>query len=295
MPGDPVPKVAAEMTTIGLLDSGVGGLSVLREVHTQLPDVTTLYYADQAHLPYGPRDPAEVRGFVEDITTFLLAQGAQAIVIPCHTACAAGLHSLRARYPHIPIVGIEPAVKPAAAATCTGTIGVLTTEATARSAIYQSVIDRFANGVRVITLPAPELVLLAEQGAPDTPDSRQIVQAHIAPLLEAGADQIVLACTHFPFLIPLLRAAGERAALVDPSAAVARQVGRVIAGMNNPHPQPLSLMERGFDRRPHRYYTSGDPVAFAAIARRLLGYDIAAPIPVAASGVLPQPPPPPHA
>jgi glutamate racemase len=284
------------MTTIGLLDSGVGGLSVLREIHAQLPDVTTLYYADQAHLPYGPRDPAEVRGFVEDITTFLLTQGAQAIVIPCHTACAAGLHPLRAHHPHIPIIGIEPAVKPAAAATRTGVIGVLTTEATARSAIYQSVIDRFASSVRVITLPAPKLVLLAEQGAPDTPNSRALVQAHIDPLVNAGADQIVLACTHFPFLIPLLRtAAGESAILVDPSAAVARQVGRVIAGMNNPHPQPLSLIERGFET-PHRYYTSGDPAAFAAVANRLLGYDIAMPIPipVSASNVLPQPPPPPH-
>jgi glutamate racemase len=269
------------MTTIGLLDSGVGGLSVLREIHAQLPDVTTLYYADQAHLPYGPRDPAEVRGFIEDITSFLLARGAQAIVIPCHTACAAGLHPLRAHHPHVPIVGIEPAVKPAATATRTGVIGVLTTQATAQSAIYQSVIERFAQSVRVITLPAPELVLLAERGAPDTPDNRVLVQAHIEPLLDAGADQIVLACTHFPFLIPLLQAAaGERAALVDPSAAVARQVGRVLAGIHGTtEVQDVgaqSIAPPQTPENPHRYYTSGDPATFGAVASRLLGHTIVA-------------------
>jgi glutamate racemase len=257
------------MTVIGVLDSGVGGLSVLREIHAQHPHLQTIYFADQAHLPYGPRDPAEVRGFVERITDFLLGQGAQGIVIPCHTACAAGLHSLRAQHPTLPIVGLEPAVKPAANATLSGIIGVLTTEATAKSVMYTSLIERFAQGVQVITTPAPELVLLAEAGAPETDASRALVAAHVEPMLDAGADQIVLACTHFPFLMPLLRRlVAGRAALIDPSAAVARQVGRVMMSVV-PHSGEGETIGAS-----HRYFTTGDATAFSALASRWMGVDV---------------------
>jgi glutamate racemase len=263
---------SAIMTVIGVLDSGVGGLSVLREIHAQHPHLRTLYFADQAHLPYGPRDPAQVRHFIERITRFLLDEGAQGIVIPCHTACAAGLHSLRAQHPALPIVGLEPAVKPAASATKSGVIGVLTTEATARSAMYASLIERFTQGVRVMTTPAPQLVLLAEAGAPDTDDSRALVAAHVTPMLEAGADQIVLACTHFPFLTPLLRPLIDgRAALVDPSAAVARQVGRVMAAAS-----PYLMADDGEAPHAHRYYTTGDADAFSALASRWMAADVRA-------------------
>lgn len=260
------------MMTIGVLDSGVGGLSVLREIHAQHPQLRTLYFADQAHLPYGPRDPAQVRGFIEYITDFLLGQGAQGIVIPCHTACAAGLHSLRAQHPGLPIVGLEPAVKPAASATRSRVIGVLTTEATAKSAMYASLIERFAQGVRVMTTPAPELVLLAEAGASESDASRALVAAHVEPMLKAGADQIVLACTHFPFLIPLLRPlVAGRAALVDPSAAVARQVGRVML----PAPQVFVPGGEGEpNAMPHRYFTTGNAASFSTLASRWMGTEV---------------------
>jgi glutamate racemase len=245
------------------MDSGVGGLSVLREIHRQLPEHPTLYVADQAHLPYGPRDPLEVRGFVEQITRYLLGQGAEVIVIPCHTACAAGLHELRAQFPHLPIVGLEPAVKPAALATQSGVISVLTTEATAKSAMYHRLLDRFARQIRVITQPAPELVLLAERGVPDAPESAALVAQAVQPLLDAGADQIVLACTHFPFIAPLIRAlAGDRAALVDPSAAVARQVARVVSAWQ-PTQQQAGMDSLDPGRPLRRYVTTGDAAAYA--------------------------------
>ncbi|MBE0688569.1 MAG: glutamate racemase [Anaerolineae bacterium] len=264
-----MPDAVVKYPRIGVLDSGVGGLSVLREIHAQLPDYPTIYYADQAHLPYGPRPQAEIRRYVEQIADYLIADGAAVVVIACHAASAAGLHYLRARYAGVPFVGMEPAVKPAAERTKTGVIGVLTTEATADGALYQRVVERFAAEVNVITQIAPELVTLAEAGAPDTPESRAMVAAQIAPLLAAGADQIVLACTHFPFVAPLIRAAaGAHAALVDPSAAVARQVQRIVA-------QQGGVAQPG-DAIMNRYCTSGDPAVFAAVIAQLCGISVVA-------------------
>jgi glutamate racemase len=239
---------------VGVLDSGVGGLSVLREIHRLLPGVPTLYYADQAHLPYGPRPPDEIRSFVSAIAEFLIGQGAAVIVLACHSASAASLHDLRAKYPHVPIVGMEPAVKPAAEATRSGVVAVLTTQATANGALYRRVVARHAANVKVITRVSPDLVEMVERGTHDLAYLAEIVQ----PLTSAGADQIVLACTHFPFLSHDL-AAVTPVTLVDPSAAVARQAGRVL---------PTGLAAIG---HPNRYYTSGDPDAFAVMLRRLIG------------------------
>jgi glutamate racemase len=274
------------MVTIGVFDSGVGGLSILREIHAQHPRLHTLYYADQAHLPYGPRDPAQVRDLLEAAAGYLLAQGAQTLVIACHTACAAGLHTLRARFPHVPIVGIEPAVKPAAAASKSGVIGVLTTEGTAKSDIYASVIRRFAAGVRVITEAAPDWVLLVEQGAADNALTRAVIARRLEPLLAEGADQIVLACTHYPFLLSYITLMlGERAEVVDPSPAVARQVGRVVQTLTvQPAPNkrasdggtgPLSL-KTGTAQGERRYFTTGDARTFEGIAAALLGQAVSA-------------------
>ncbi|MCA9909405.1 MAG: glutamate racemase [Anaerolineae bacterium] len=262
-------ETTSAQALIGVLDSGVGGLSVLREIHKQLPGYPTIYYADQAHLPYGPRPQAEIRRFVETIADFLIAQGVTVVVIACHAASAAGLHYLRARHPQIPIVGMEPAVKPAAERTQTGVVGVLTTQATADGSLYRRVIERFAVDTRVITQVSPALVTLAEAGAPDTPESRAIVMAEVKPLLDAGADQIVLACTHFPFVAPLIReVVAGRAVLVDPSTAVARQVGRVLAGQGSGTASNTPPTQR--------YCTSGDPVAFSATIARLCGVSVTA-------------------
>ena len=192
-------------TKIGVLDSGIGGLSVLREIHRLLPHHPTIYVADQFHLPYGSRPTPEVRAFVFSIVDFLIVQGAAVIVLACNTASAAALLPLRQAFPHIPFVGMEPAVKPAAEATQSGVIGVLSTDTTANGSLYHRVLDQYARDVRVITQVAPGLVTVAELNTQDTPEGRAIIESYIQPLLEAGADHIVLACTHFPFLFPPYR------------------------------------------------------------------------------------------
>ncbi|MCB9457256.1 MAG: glutamate racemase [Anaerolineaceae bacterium] len=245
---------------IGVLDSGVGGLSVLREIHALLPDYPTLYFADQAHLPYGPRPPAEVRSYVSAIADFLIDRGAAVIVVACNAASAASLYDLRAQYPGIPFVGMEPAVKPAATATQSGVIGVLTTQATASGPLYARVLEQHTKHVRVITQVAPELVMIAETNSQHTPESREIIAHHLQPMLDAGADQIVLACTHFPFLTEAIQAiVGDRAQLINPSPAVARQTARVW-----PSGTPPTMSE-------NRYFTSGNPAQFLTMLRNLTG------------------------
>lgn len=245
---------------IGVFDSGVGGLSVLREIHHLLPEIPTLYFADQGHLPYGPRPADEIRCFVEAIAAFLIQRGAGVIVIACHTASAVSLVDLRARFPHVPFVGMEPAVKPAAESTKTGVIGVLSTQITANGELYRIVRERFASGVKVITQIAPELVLMVEEGSAGTPESRQAIRILLQPMLDAGADRIVLACTHFPFLANELQAITD-VALIDPGPAVARQAARVM---------PATLKPSGDE---NVYYTSGDPDAFRAALKRLIGVE----------------------
>lgn len=270
-----VPPASASFA-VGVLDSGVGGLSVLREIQRLLPHNPTLYYADQAHLPYGPRSAGEIYGFVEAITRFLIEQGAAEIVIACHAASAASLQPLRQQFPHVPIVGMEPAVKPAAEATRSGVIGVLTTQATADGALYRRVRARYAANVRVLTQVAPELVTMVEAGTQDEPDSRAILRGYVEPLLDAGADQIVLACTHFPFLKAQLEQITS-VPLVDPSAAVARQAARVLPPTARAAAQSAAKAQSAAEAqtapRPNRYFTSGAAEPFRAMLARLLGVD----------------------
>ncbi len=242
---------------IGVMDSGVGGLSVLREIHRLLPGVPTVYFADQGHLPYGPRPYPEIYEYVDGITRFLVAQGARMMVLACHAASAASLHPLREAHPDLPFVGIEPAVKPAAERTRTGVIGVLTTEATANGPLFKRVVERFASHVRVEVMIAPALVELTERGEYDTTEAAGLVRAHVEPLVAAQADQIVLACTHFPFLESLIRQT-THLPLVDPGPAVARQTARLL-------PAPSSA------GGPNRYYTTGDPARFQAMIAQLTG------------------------
>lgn len=251
---------------IGVLDSGVGGLSILREIRAQWPAEPLLYIADQAHVPYGPRTIEEVRAFTTAIARYLIEQRAKAVVVACNTASAAALHPLRARFPTIPFVGMEPAVKPAASNTHSGAIGVIATEATFQGELFASVVGRFARGVQVETLACPEFVLLAEAGETDTPRARNIIRRRLQPLLDAGIDQLVLGCTHFPFLKDAIRdAVGPRVTIVDPSPAVARQVGRVLdeRGLRHEGPAPGRVLA----------CTTGDPATLRAVACTLLGPD----------------------
>ncbi|MFN2196534.1 MAG: glutamate racemase [Anaerolineales bacterium] len=215
---------------IGVFDSGVGGLSILREIHRQLPGADLLYIADQAHVPYGARSLAQVRGFSEAITRFLLSQGAGLIVVACNTASAAALHTLRQSFPEVPFVGMEPAVKPAAETTRTGKVGVLATPATFQGALYASVVERFGGGVTLLQDTCPGLVGQIEAGQLNGLETRRILEKALAPMLAAGIDTIVLGCTHYPFAASLIgELAGPGVRIIDPSPAVARQTGRMLA------------------------------------------------------------------
>lgn len=252
MPGDPRP--------IALFDSGVGGLSILKEVRQRLPNEDILYLADQGHVPYGSRPLAEIQSFVQGIAEFLIERNAKVIVIACNAASAAGLHAVRQVFAEIPFVGMEPAVKPAAEHTQRGVIGVITTRATFQGELFASTVDRFANGIQVVTQVCPEFVMLVEAGKLDGPEVEQVAREYLGPLLEAKIDELVLGCTHFPFLAPVLqRIVGEQVEIIDPGPAIARQTERVIAGHRNV-PKHTGRVT---------YFTSGDPVIFLELIRRL--------------------------
>ncbi|MGB9872209.1 MAG: glutamate racemase [Anaerolineae bacterium] len=247
---------------IGIFDSGVGGLSVWREIVRELPDVPTLYVADQAHVPYGPRPLEEVRRFAEGITRFLLAQGTTVVVLACNTASAAALHPLRALFPQVPFVGMEPAVKPAVQRTRNGRVGVIATPATFQGELFASLLARFARDVRVIPQVCPGLVEAVEAGALEAPETEASLRSCLEPLLAAGIDELVLGCTHYPFLRPLMeRIVGPGVEIVDPAPAVARQVRRVLISAGFPPTGPAR----------HIFYTTGDPAQFAGALERLVG------------------------
>jgi len=220
------------MTTkfpIAILDSGIGGISVWQEVRRLLPEESILYLADQAHLPYGCRTLAEVRGLSLACCRFFLSQHAKLIVLACNTASAAALRELREAFPHVRFVGMEPAVKPAAESTRTGKVVVLATEATFQGQLFASVVERFAEGVEVRRQICPGLVEKIEAGEADSPEVEAMLRAWLAPHLEAGADCVVLGCTHYPLAqVALERAVAGRARIIAPAAAVARQVRRVL-------------------------------------------------------------------
>ena len=218
------------MPTIGIFDSGIGGLSVLRALRTQLPHADLVYFGDNAHIPYGPRPLAEVRAFSEAITRFLLAQGAQVVVVACNTASAAALKYLRETFPAAPFVGMEPAVKPAAELTRSRVVGVIATPTTFQGELFASVVDRFAQGVTVLTQTCPGLVEQIEAGRADSPETKTILRESLAPLRAQKMDTLVLACTHYPFARKAIEMiVGPEVTIVDPAPAVARQAARVVA------------------------------------------------------------------
>jgi len=256
------PNSGSSNSPIGVFDSGVGGLSVLRAVRALLPGTPVIFVADQAHVPYGTRSQEEVRSFSEAITRTLLAQGVQMVVVACNTASAAALYHLRQVFPGTPFVGMEPAVKPAAEQTRSGVVGVLATPATFQGALYTSVVERFANGVRLLTHTCPGLVSQIEAGDLDGPITRAILEDALGPMLAAGIDRVVLGCTHYPFVIPLIEEiVGPQVQVIDPAPAVARQVARLYQPNLAGHTAPAR----------DRFLTTGDPAALEALLPRLLG------------------------
>ncbi len=214
---------------IGVFDSGVGGLSVLRAMREQMPTEDMIYFGDQGHVPYGPRPMEQIQSFSEGITNFLLDKGSKLIVVACNAASAAALKYLRGRFPDVPFVGMEPAVKPGAETTQTGKVGVLATPATFQGALYASVVERFANGVELLQHTCPGLVGQIEKGDLDSLATRSILEDALNPMLEKNIDTVVLGCTHYPFVIPLIQEiVGEKVRVIDPAPAVARQVSRVL-------------------------------------------------------------------
>ena len=215
---------------IGIFDSGVGGLSVWREIRRQLPYEDTRYVADQTHIPYGPRRVAEIRTFARGITKFLVGQQCKVIVVACNTASGAALHALRAQFPDIPFVGMEPAVKPAAEHTKTGMIGVIATPTTFQGDLFRDLVSRFGTRVKIHEQTCPGLVELVESGKADSPTAERTTRRCVEPLLEKDIDQLVLGCTHYPFLYDTIRRiVGPDITIIDPSPAIARQVKRVLA------------------------------------------------------------------
>lgn len=255
--------------SIGVFDSGVGGLSVLRAIRQELPDKTVIYLADQVHVPYGSRSLEEVRRFSEVITRYLLDQGAGMIVVACNTASAAALHFLREKFPGIPFVGMEPAVKPAAEQTQSGVVGILATPATFQGALYASVVERFASGVILLQDTCPGLVGQIEAGDLDSTRSRRILEKALAPMLAQDIDTIVLGCTHYPFVIPLIQnIAGLGVRVIDPAPAVARQVRRVLEANEAIFSQANPAVT---DSQQVYYYTTGEPTRFQSILKQLTG------------------------
>ncbi|MEH6500271.1 MAG: glutamate racemase [Pseudoalteromonas distincta] len=249
---------------VGVFDSGVGGLSVLLEIRRQLPQESLLYVADSGYVPYGEKSPEQIRERSRAIAGFLLGQGAKALVVACNTATAAAVNDLRSIY-DVPIIGMEPAVKPAAQATRSGIVGVLATTGTLQSAKFAALLDRFAGSVKVITQPCPGLVELIEQGELQGPRLEALLRGFTAPLLAAGCDTLILGCTHYPFVRDVLQhLLPPEVNLIDTGAAVARhlQARLVEAAMLAPGPAAVE-----------RFWTSGDVMQMHSVLPVLWGHD----------------------
>ncbi len=249
---------------IGVFDSGIGGLSVLRAIRQLMPEEGVLYLGDQAHVPYGQRSMRQVQNFSEAITRFLLEQGAKLIVVACNTASAAALYDLRAKFPKVPFVGMEPAVKPAVERTQSGLVGVLATPSTFQGALYASVLERFASGVEVVQSTCPGLVAQVERGDLQGEATRAILEDVLRPMLKQGVDTIVLGCTHYPFVIPLIEEiVGESVRVIDPAPAVAKQTRRLLEQhqLKQVRDQPGIL----------RLFTSAQAESFEQLSRKVLG------------------------
>lgn len=246
---------------IGLFDSGLGGLTVAEEVFRQMPYEEVIYFGDTAHVPYGSKTEEELIGFAHAIIGFLIQQGAKYVIFACNTSSSVSLGIMRRRY-QVPMIGlVEPGALAAAHATRNGRIGVIATEATVRSGAFQRAIQASRPGVLVYCQAAPLLVPLAEAGKVDTPEAEAALRTYLAPLQSAGIDTLVLGCTHYPFFVPLIRRIlGPEVVMIDPAVAT------VAAAREDMQRRGLLGNAAGDPR--HRFFVSGDPARFTALARR---------------------------
>ena len=217
---------------IAVFDSGVGGISVLQHIHALLPHESLLYVADSLYAPYGNKTPAEIQARCFEIAEFLVKKDAKALVVACNTATAAAIDALRAQYT-LPIIGMEPAVKPAAEASQNGIIGVLATVGTLKSAQFAALLESYGRNVKVVTQACVGLVECIERGELNADNTQALIRQYCQPLLDDGADTIVLGCTHYPFVKETIRkVVGSQITLIDTGAAVAKQLRRQLDEKN---------------------------------------------------------------
>jgi len=255
-----------QQAPIGVFDSGVGGLSVLREIRRVLPAENLLYVADSDFAPYGDQPGHVIQQRAEAIVAFFVHTGVKAVVVACNTATAVAVQALRARFA-FPIIAIEPAVKPAAALTKSGVIGILATSQTLASKRYLRLVGEYGKGVAIIAQPCPGLVEQVEKADLDGPETQALVDRYVSPLLERKADTLVLGCTHFPFLHAVIGAfAGPHVSLVDPACAVAREVQRRL--------KVHALLSREQQPGTERFWTSGAPDRVHPVMEKLWGREI---------------------
>ncbi|MDR0688098.1 MAG: glutamate racemase [Prevotellaceae bacterium] len=226
---------------IGIFDSGVGGLSVLREVVALLPRERVCYVADAAHCPYGSRPADEVLRLSLRMVRFLLDKDCKLIVVACNTATAAAINALRKTFPDVPFVGMEPAVKPAAAQSKTCRVGILATAGTLQSRLFNQTKARYAAGVKLHVVAGNGLVELVELGREDSPEALELLRTYLQPMLDGNVDELVLGCTHYPFLQSSIeKIAQGRMSIINPAPAVAVQVKRMLEHSNLLNDEPTS-------------------------------------------------------
>jgi glutamate racemase len=246
-----------------VFDSGLGGLTVVRQMLQSLPEERILFLADQAHVPYGGRDLAEVCSFACGISEGLFAAGCKAVVMACNISSATALDAVRSNHPDALVLGmIEPGARAAAAATRNGRIGVLATVGTVKSGAYTRTLHCIAPEACVLEVPCPEFVPLVETGALATPEARRAAETYLQPLLDAGTDTVVLGCTHYPFLLPLIQQIAPRIHFVDPAQQTVLELARELADRE--------LIAERTDADPVCLTTTGDTAYFAAALHRFL-------------------------
>lgn len=245
---------------IGIFDSGVGGLSVFKELYALMPEQDFVYVSDAGHCPYGNKPVDYIIERAEAITRFLIDKGAEVVVIACNTATAAAVSHLRGKFP-IPFVGMEPAIKPAALTSKSGVVGVLATANTFKGSLYNNTLEKFASDVNVIEQVGDGLVEFVESGLIEGPEVEKLLSKYIKPMVDEGADAIVLGCTHYPFLeSSIKKIAGEGVAVINPAPAIALQTKRVMDGMDSIKPSSSRAI----------FYSTGDTSIMRSMVLKMI-------------------------
>ena len=248
---------------IGVMDSGVGGISVLKHIHALLPHENLMYVADSKYAPYGNKTAEEITARCFELADYLIAKNVKALVVACNTATAAAINAMREKY-SLPIIGMEPAVKPAAEASKNGVIGVLATVGTLKSAQFAALLESYGRNVKVVTQACLGLVECIERGELDTPETKALIRQYTSPLLAEGADTIVLGCTHYPFVKDAIREIlGDKVTLIDTGAAVAKQLKRQLAEKD--------LLSTGKQKAEVHFWTNSEAENASQVTEKLWG------------------------